>query len=153
MTRYHLAYLASLVNPALLIVFVIFAAAGIRNWNRALLFLARSGVALLLTYFLAHLNRWFYLWKNHASFPSGHMTFYLSVATSFFLLDRRSVPFTALIALLYGWLIAFLNYHTWLDLGGALFFAVPATLICHWKPERRSAKEQVQQPDSDTSQH
>lgn len=59
------------------------------------------------------------------------MTFYLSVATSFFLLDRRSAILTVPVALLYAWLIVDLDYHSWFDLFGAMILSIPVTLYCH----------------------
>ena len=78
------------------------------------------------------------------------MTFYLAVATSFFLLDRRSALFTLPLALLYGWLIVFLHFHAWPDVWGALFFAVPLTLLCH-KGKLRVFGSVNEQPDSGAS--
>jgi len=131
MTHSQLAFLASSVNPVLLAAFVIFVMARIRDRTEVVTILSRTGIALVVTYLLAHINRWMHLWKYHGSFPSGHMTFYISVATSFFLLSRRSALVTVPIAFLYGWLIVFLNFHTWLDLWGAIFLSVPLTLLCH----------------------
>lgn len=131
--------LADAVNPALLCVFLACSLARFPSRKIAVAFLSRCGLALLLTYFFAHINRWALLWGDHRNFPSGHMTFFLTVATSFFLLDRRSALFTVPSALLYGWLIVFLGYHSWGDLLGALFLAVPATLLCHRIIPRRTA--------------
>jgi membrane-associated phospholipid phosphatase len=93
--------------------------------------MSRAGLALLVTYLLAHINRWMPLWAEHRRFPSGHMTFFLTLATSFFLLDRRSALLTVPAAALYGWLIVFLGYHSWLDLMGAAVLAIPVALLCH----------------------
>ena len=131
MTHQQLDWLADAVNPALLCVFLACSIARIPGRKCALAFMSRCGLSLLATFFIAHVNHWMPLWRDHRGFPSGHMTFYLTVATSFFLLSRRSALFTAPLALLYGWLIVFLGYHSWLDLLGALVLAVPATLLCH----------------------
>ena len=136
MTRHFLSFLASSVNPVLLVVFAACVVAKLPTRNSAVAFFARSGAALLVTYLIAHLNRWMHLWKNHGSFPSGHMTFYLAVATSFFLLDRRSALYTVPLAFFYGWLVVFLDFHTWTDVWGSLLFAIPLTLFCHWKKLR-----------------
>ena len=127
-----LAGIASAVNPVFLAVFIARAVSLFPLRKEAAAFLTRTGAALLLSFLAAHLNRWLHLWKNHGSFPSGHMTFYLALATSLFLIRRRSALVTLPVAFLYGWLMVRLDFHSWLDLGGATFFAVPVALLCHW---------------------
>ena len=132
MTHQQLEWIADAANPVLLGVFLACALA--RFWgNRAAVaaLTIRAGLALLVTFLLAHINHWMPLWRDHRGFPSGHMTFFLTIATSFFLLDRRSALLTVPAAALYGWLIVFLGYHSWLDLLGALALAIPVTLLCH----------------------
>jgi|GEM_PF-131278 len=131
MTHQQLDWLAEAVNPALLCAFLACSMTGFPSRKRALDFVFHCGLALLATFLLAHINRWMLLWRDHRVFPSGHMTFFLTVATSFFLLDRRSALVTVPLALLYGWLIVFLGHHSWFDLLGALLLAVPATLFFH----------------------
>ena len=130
MTHQQLEWLAAAMNPALLCVFLA-CCMGIPSRKRALAFVSRFGLALMATFLIAHLNHWTPLWRDHRAFPSGHMTFFLTVATSFFLLSRRSAILTVPLARLYGWLIVFLGYHSWLDLLGALLLAVPVTLLFH----------------------
>jgi len=141
MTRTLLNLLAFSVNPVLLFVFVACVVGKLNSRDKRVQFLVRSAAALLITFPLAHINRWMHLWKHHFNFPSGHMTFYISVAVSFFLLDRRSRLFTVPFALFYGWLIVFLGYHAWLDLSGAVVLAVPVTLLCHSKSLQRETLE------------
>ena len=131
MTHHQWDFLADAVNPVLLCVFLAAGMARFPSFKRAQAFLIRTGVAVLLTYVFAHLTRWMHLWRDHPGFPSGHMTFFLTVATAFFLLDRRSALFTVPLAMLYGGLIVFLGFHSWLDLLGAPLLAVPVTLLCH----------------------
>ena len=132
MTHQQLDWIADSVNPVLLGVFLACGIAAIRQRGRSAgVLMSRAGIALLVTYLLAHINHWMPLWSNHRGFPSGHMTFLLSVATSFFLLDRRSALLTIPVAALYGWLIVLLGYHSWLDLLGALALAIPVTLLVH----------------------
>jgi multisubunit Na+/H+ antiporter MnhB subunit len=59
------------------------------------------------------------------------MAFLLTVATSFFLLDRRSLAFSIPFVLGYGVLIVLLGYHDPGDLLFAAGLAVPVTLACH----------------------
>ncbi len=132
MTHQQLDWIADAVNPALLCVFLACGVAALRgNRGRVAGLMARAGIALLVTYLLAHINHWMPLWAEHRGFPSGHMTFFLTLATSFFLLDRRSSLLTVPAAALYGWLIVFLGYHSLLDLLGAVALAIPVTLLCH----------------------
>ena len=126
-----LADLSSLLNPILLVVLAGFALKRRPPGWQFLSFIGASAVALLLTFTLAHLNRWMHLWESHLYFPSGHTAFLASVLTSIFLLDRRSVLFTVPIALAYGVLLVVMQWHTWLDGIGALLFAPPVTWLCH----------------------
>ena len=131
MTQQQLAWLANATIPFLLCVFISCSIGALPASKRAAAFACRVALALLITFVLAHINHWMVLWKGHHLFPSGHMTFYLSVATSFFLLDRRSAILTVPVALLYAWLIVDLDYHSWLDLFGAMILSIPVTLYCH----------------------
>ena len=136
----HLKLLADLLGLVLLLVYILQVALSVHPKKMKIENFTRTGWALLVTFILAHINRWAHLWPGHYFCPSGHMTFFLTVATACFLVDRRSAFFTIPLALLYGELIVFLNFHIWLDLAGALFLAVPVTLLCHrrkeWHPKR-----------------
>ncbi|MFZ4682691.1 MAG: hypothetical protein ACOYMS_09330 [Terrimicrobiaceae bacterium] len=131
MTPQQLDFVADAVNPALLGLFLGFCLVKLRNRGGAKVFLIRFGLVLLITYVLSHLHQWFHWWETLGDFPSGHMAFYFTVATSFFVLDRRSALLTIPLAVLYGWLIVFLGYHSWIDLLGALILAVPLTWFAH----------------------
>lgn len=132
MTHQQLDWIADSVNPVLLGAFLACGFASFHKRGRSAgVLMSRAGLALLVTYLLAHINRWMLLWRDHRGFPSGHMAFFLALATSFFLLDRRSALLTVPAAALYGWLIVFLGYHSWLDLLGAVALAIPVTLLCH----------------------
>jgi membrane-associated phospholipid phosphatase len=125
---------ADAVNPLLLIVFLGFSCVAFAGRLRASLpFATRFWAALLLTWVLSHLDRWILALRNQEGFPSGHMAFYLTVATAFFLLKGRSLWVTVPVAVLYGWLIVFLDHHSWWDLLAALIIAVPTTLVIFWK--------------------
>ncbi len=132
-------FLADAVNPVLLLIFIACSVGKHSSSRRISAFLARSGVAILITWLLAHLDRWVPVLRDQVGFPSGHMAFYLTVATSFWLLDQRSLRFTLPLGLLYGWLIVFLDYHSWWDLLTAFLLAVPITLICHRMARRESS--------------
>ncbi len=141
MTHQQLDFLADSVNPVLLGLFLGFCLFTLRNRGGARAFLSRFGLALLITYVLSHLHQGFHWGKNLGDFPSGHMAFFFTVATSFFLLEGRSALFTVPVALLYGWLIVFLGYHSWIDLLGALVLAVPVTWFVHRIAGRQAGPE------------
>jgi len=126
-----LKLLADAVNPALCVLFAAAAWRRGRSRGNTADFVARSACALLLTFILAHLNRWAHLSTVYPTFPSGHMTFFASLATSLFLIEYRSVFLTIPCGLLYGLLIVVLSYHPWIDLAGAALFSVPVTIVCH----------------------
>jgi membrane-associated phospholipid phosphatase len=63
-------------------------------------------------------------------FPSGHLTFYLCVATLMFLLSRWTLLVTVPAGICFGWMIVALRYHIWLDIYGAWLMAPPVTLLC-----------------------
>lgn len=58
-------------------------------------------LAVVISFVLAHVNRWFDLWKQHPYFPSGHETFAACACTLLVAIDRRFlVPAMLLLALL-----------------------------------------------------
>lgn len=58
-------------------------------------------LALVVSFVLAHVNRWLDLWKSHPYFPSGHETFASCMCAALVVLDRRFlVPAMLLLALL-----------------------------------------------------
>jgi membrane-associated phospholipid phosphatase len=140
MAFHQLRLVASSINPILLAVLVFYA------WKKnphpldGAAFLLRSAGALLVAFVLSHLNRWGHLWPGHHYFPSGHMTFYLSTATSLFFLEKRSAFLTLPIAAGYGWLMVWLRFHTWLDVVGAALVALPVTLFFQKKRLRQTGR-------------
>ncbi len=67
--------------------------------------------AIVISFILAHLNRWFDLWPAHPYFPSGHETFAACIGTAAVFEKRRLVlPVFALIALL-GYGLVRLGWH------------------------------------------
>jgi membrane-associated phospholipid phosphatase len=134
MTHDQWDFIADAVNPVLLIVFLAFSGVVFAGRMRAAWpFAIRFWVALLLTWVLAQMDRWIPGLRGQEGFPSGHMTFYLTVATAFALLRWQSAWVTVPVAVLYGWLIVFLDYHSWWDLFTALTLAVPITLVMFWR--------------------
>jgi len=134
MTHDQWDWVADSVNPLLLIAFLAYSYAAFAGQLRASVpFAVRFWLAVLITWLLSHLDKWILVLRNQDGFPSGHMAFYLTVATAFFLLRRQSFLVTLPLAVLYGWLIVYLDYHSWWDLLTALIIAVPTTLVIYWK--------------------
>lgn len=145
-----LAKFSSWIIPALLIVLV--ALAWMRR-SRGLCtgkFLAASAVALLVTYLLAHINRWFLLWPANPVFPSGHATFLACAATSIFLVEWRTIFITLPLALGYAVLLVLMKWHSALDVIGALVFAPPVALLCHSLLERRCPLTALRKSSTDS---
>ncbi|MBV9867282.1 MAG: phosphatase PAP2 family protein [Abitibacteriaceae bacterium] len=132
-------HLANLVNPLLFVLLVVAPFMATRQRERPVaatrptlwLFLVRAIVGLLVVYVFAHVNRWLHLWPSHKLFPSGHLAFTASVATSLFLLDRRWLWLMLPLTLIYSAMVVALGYHVWLDIFGAWIIAPPLTYICH----------------------
>lgn len=118
-------------NPIFLGIFLLALFAKLQHGNPRRVFLFRSTTGILITYLLSHSHQWFHLWPEYGDFVSGHMAFLLSVATSFFLLDRRSLFFSMPFVVGYGALIVCLGYHDLWDLLAAACIAVPVTLLSH----------------------
>jgi len=152
MTTSHLKLLADWLDPALLGLYILQVCRMVHPIKTKVAILIHTSKLLLLTFSLAHINRWAHLWPGHYYFPSGHMTFYVTVASSYFLLDRRSALFTIPLALLYGQLIVFLNFHTWLDIAGALILAIPVTLLFQRKSTKQEGANPTRTAPTPTSQ-
>jgi membrane-associated phospholipid phosphatase len=131
MTREQTDMLATWVNPAFLTLMIVAACTKKLQGMAVLRFVGRSMIGLILAIALAHINRVLHLWPRSLLFPSGHVSFVASVATSFILLDFRwaflTVPFT----IGYGLLIVSLKYHTWTDVMVAFIIAPLVTWLCH----------------------
>lgn len=130
MTPQQLDAIADATNPLLLAAFLLSVGLSFPTLPAARPFLLRCGLALLITYGFAHFKQWFSLWPEFGDFPSGHMAFLLTVSACFFFLHKKSLRYTIPLAVLYGWLIVFLGYHTWWDLLGSFVLALPVTAFC-----------------------
>lgn len=69
-------------------------------------------VAVALSYVLAHVNRWFDLWKAHPNFPSGHETFAACVGAVLVSLDRRFWPYVLAILAILGYGLVRAGWHS-----------------------------------------
>jgi len=108
--------LAEAVNPAALaLLFIVVMKRG-WDWKHKLNFLTRSLAAILISGVLAHINRYIAHGVHFTYWPSGHMTFYSAVATSFLLMAPRSLLYTIPAGIIYGYIMIYLKYHDWADL-------------------------------------
>lgn len=109
--------------------------------RRAVAILTVSGCAIIISYVLAHVNRWFGLWPAHPYFPSGHETFASCCWTVLTLLDRRSaIPAIVALALLaYSLVIA--GWHGRLDVvGGFVLGLVVSAAVAAFVPSMHRAR-------------
>ncbi|MGH7737092.1 MAG: phosphatase PAP2 family protein [Candidatus Tyrphobacter sp.] len=67
--------------------------------------------AVVLSFVLAHVNRWFDLWKTHPYFPSGHETFAACVATALVVRDRRYLIFALVVLVILGYGLVRSGWH------------------------------------------
>ena len=96
---------------------------------------------ILAVYVAAHLNRWLHLWPGHKWFPSGHTAYACCVLTLWARLQPRMVWIGAPLILLYGALLVQLNFHSWLDIAGAILLAPALTF---WLLQRFDAPNPAQ---------
>ena len=126
-----LPLIADAVNPAALALLFIGVMKRPWGWRGSLDFLTRSLAAMLLSELLAHFNRWMPHCRELSYLPSGHMTFYSVISTSFFLLVPRSIFYTLPAGLMYGYLMVFLGFHDWPDLLGGMILGTSVALLIH----------------------
>ena len=134
--------LMSAVNPLMLCILVATAMAPMPRYRAA--FLARSGLALFITFVAAHINRWTHLWHGHEFFPSGHETFLLSVSTSIAFVKPRSLFATVPLTIAFGYGLVYFGWHVPLDILGAFALAPTVTWACH--AARRAEAPAVTRP-------
>lgn len=91
-------------------------------WLIAVIVRKRSGTAVgplvratvaaaILSFVLAHVNRWADLWPAHPNFPSGHETFASCMAVALAALDRRSLAFSAVLLAALGYALVRAGWH------------------------------------------
>jgi len=103
-------------------------------------FWARSALGLVLAVAVAESGKHFQVWPGHASFPSGHETYGLCIATNLAFWDRRwltlGLPLSALLALA----LVTAHFHRPVDITGAFLVGPPCALLCQlWKRRADSA--------------
>ncbi len=68
-------------------------------------------LAVLVSFVLAHLNRWFDLWKSHPYFPSGHETFASCMGAALVFADRRYAVVAAILLAVLGYALVRAGWH------------------------------------------
>ena len=124
MTYAQLDKIADAVNPLLGVAVVVGAVylQRARAWN----FLLRAVVATLVVQQSAKIVQ--HLGWLGPKFPSTHFAVTLCLATFLALLNRKWIPFIAAIVVAYGALMLWQNYHSPLEMLGALY-AIPCAII------------------------
>jgi len=67
--------------------------------------------AVLVSFVLAHVNRWFDVWKSHPYFPSGHETFASCMGAAVVVADRRYVGLCAVLLATLGYALVRAGWH------------------------------------------
>jgi membrane-associated phospholipid phosphatase len=147
-----LRQLANSINPLLTVLFLValfqraFVARGDRTFHAGECFL-RAVLSLIVAFGLGRVNEALRIWPGlpldpgRYEFPSGHMCYAVSVATSLVMLNRRYLFFVVPLLGFYGALIVFLRFHGWIDVIGAWVLMTPLAWIIH-QPARQVANEQ-----------
>ncbi len=94
-------------------------------------FWGRSALGLGLAVIVTESGKYWEVWPGHPSFPSGHETFGLAVATSLVVWDRRWLGLALPLTLLLAWALVAAHYHTPVDVAGAWLVGPPCVLLCH----------------------
>lgn len=132
--------IADSFNPLLIVLLLIVTLWLSRDTHaRAWRFLGRSLLALGLTFLICKVVQKFHLLETHdikGHFPSTHMAFSTSLATSLFYGNRRWFLLLPII-IAYAWLMTALRFHTWAHIGGGALLAFFVTWTAHFVLSRR----------------
>ena len=85
--------------------------------------------AIALSFVLAHVNRWFDLWKSHPNFPSGHETFASCMGTALVLIDRRWVWLVLPLLGLLGYALVRAGWHGRLEVVGGFLLGTAVMAV------------------------
>lgn len=149
LSYYTLDKIADSVNPALTLLLILAFLRSSKSFATAkerTTYIVGIVLAILLTYVLAHINRWLHLWPEHRLFPSGHMTYALCVIVSMSVLRSWTRVFYGAMAVLlaaYAYLMVYQGYHDWLDIAGAVVMSPPVTLLGHRLAGNRSLRSEA----------
>lgn len=81
-------------------------------------------LAVVVSYLLAHVNRWFGLWPAHPNFPSGHETFASCVSVMLVQLDSRFLWLVVPILAVLGYLLVVSGWHSRSEVLGGFVLGV-----------------------------
>jgi len=87
--------------------------------------------ALVISYIIAHVDRWFYLWPYHPDFPSGHETFASCIGTALVIEDRRYLWLVLPLLALLGYGLVRAGWHVPSDVAGGFLLGTVVMLICY----------------------
>jgi membrane-associated phospholipid phosphatase len=123
--------IADSINPLLGLSLLVVAVRMRRDSSRqALGFLAQSVLALVLCWVCVRVLRELHLGAPGTKFPSGHMAFAVSAATSLAFWKRRTLWLLVPLLVFYAWLMVALRFHNWMDIMGALILAFFVSWCC-----------------------
>ena len=126
MNYQQLDKIADLCNPILILALIGLSIALLKN--RAWPFLLRNGLAVVVVQQLAKFAQKKEIWGE--DFPSTHFAVALALCIGLVVLKRRFWPFSIVYLVSYGALMLAQNYHTPVEMLGALF-AIPIALLFH----------------------
>ena len=123
--------IANTVNPAsvlLLLAAPFVTSRPVHAWE----YWGRCFLSIGLAVILAEGGKRWEVWPGHPSFPSGHETFCLAAMTCLAVRDVRwlgvGLPLSALMA----WALVAAQFHTPVDVAGALLTGPAPALLCQW---------------------
>lgn len=88
-------------------------------------------LAVVISYVLAHLDRWFYFWPYHPDFPSGHETFASCIGTALVIEDRRFIWLVIPLLVLLGYALVRSGWHVPTDVVGGFLLGIVVMLVCY----------------------
>jgi membrane-associated phospholipid phosphatase len=89
-------------------------------------------LSILITQSMNYLFRRYCPWHAHPTFPSGHMMFAMSFATSLTIRECRWLWLLTPLLLLLGTAIVVVKMHEPIDVIGSIFITPPLTWLLHW---------------------
>ncbi len=117
MNAHVIQVLSDILNPLFAIALIVCAVRELKK--SALLWIVCVGLAVGIAQQISkHIQAARWVSDN---FPSTHFAVALAVAGGFWALNRRFIPATLVYLVLYGLFIAWRNYHTPVELAGALY--------------------------------
>jgi membrane-associated phospholipid phosphatase len=111
------------------IVWLAYVIARVRRGVRNPAFVRATVEAVVAAFLLAHVNRWFDLWKSHPNFPSGHETVATCMAVALAAIDRRTLPFSAVLLAVLGYWLVRTGWHGRFEVIGGFLLGAAVMLV------------------------